>query len=456
MVHTLKSNPAAPELQAPTVADRVLNASEVRARLPILVRFGIVTALILLIFFQRFQINVGPYFANNGLVAQFFLIAMLLVSNVLRIDPIRATLFSAGMAIMFTAWLLNPANSSFLSAMLLVAAYLAFIFVAKFPDGNEALVRFTLTTFCNLMFIAAICGIVQFFVQFGFHQYWLFDFTQNIPLLFRGTGTYNTVISVGGHFYKSNGFFFREPSTCSQYLALALICEIALRRRKLRRINPLRLATLGLCLLVTYSGTGLATLFIGLMFPLGMKTVLRMSLLGLAAAVIFYGLGDALNLSFTASRVGEFSSPGSSAYSRFIAPFYFIQANIDTFSSTFLVGHGPGSITRSALHRSYFENADPTWAKLLFEYGVLGIFAFAGLMFYSITKSRAPVELIAGLCFGWGIIWGGVALAPEMTGLMFMIAAVAPAFQRGPVRPRQRVVAEVGQLTMPPARPRPR
>ena len=433
-----------------------MNASEIRAKLPVLVRFGIVTALILLIFFQRFQINIGPYFANNGLVAQFFLITMLLVSNVLRIDGIRATLFSAGMAIMFVAWLLNPATSSFLSAMLLVAAYLAFIFVAKFPDGNEALVRFTLTVFCNLMFIAAICGIVQFFIQFGFHAPWLFDYTQNIPLLFRGTGTYNTVISVGGHFYKSNGFFFREPSTCSQYLALALICEIALRRRKLRRINPLRLATLGLCLLVTYSGTGLATLFIGLMFPLGAKTMLRMSLLGLGAAVIFYGLGDALNLSFTASRVGEFSSPGSSAYSRFIAPFYFIQANIDTFSSTFLVGHGPGSITRSALHRAYFENADPTWAKLLFEYGILGIFVFGGLMFYSIAKSRAPVELIAGLCFGWGIIWGGVALAPEMTGLMFMIAAVAPAFQPAPVRARQRVVAEVGQLTMPPARPRSR
>jgi hypothetical protein len=273
--------------------------------------------------------------------------------------------------------------------------------------------------------------------------------------LFRGTGTYNTVIAVGSYF-KSNGFFFREPSTCSQYVALALICEISMRRRRVRKLSLLRLMTLGLALLVTYSGTGLATLFIGLMFPLGLKTALRMCLIGITALLIFFTLGDTLNLTFTANRVGEFSSPGSSAHARFIAPYYFMKSNLDTFSIQFLVGHGPGSITRATEHRALFENADPTWAKLFFEYGVIGAAAFIGLVLFSNIRSRAPSELIAAFCFGWLIVWGGVGLAPEITGIMFMLCAVAPAVRYAKHQPRERLVADVGQLTMPPARPRPR
>jgi hypothetical protein len=172
--------------------------------------------------------------------------------------------------------------------------------------------------------------------------------------------------------------------------------------------------------------------------------------------LIFYTLGDVLNLSFTASRVGEFHSPGSSAYSRFIAPYYFMKTNLDTFSIQFLVGHGPGSITRAAEHRALFENADPTWAKLFFEYGVIGAAAFIGLILMSNIRSRAPSELIAAFSFGWLVIWGGVGLAPEITGIMFMLCAAIPAVRSARHKPRERLVADVGHLTMPAARPRAR
>jgi 4-hydroxybenzoate polyprenyltransferase len=95
-----------------------------------------------------------------------------------------------------------------------------------------------------------------------------------------------------------------------------------------------------------------------------------------------------------------------------------------------------------------YENADPTWAKLLFEYGVIGLVVFVTLVFYSTFRSRAPAELIAALCIGWFIIWGGVALAPEITALIFILCAVAAV---PPVRRqlRQRVVADIGHLGMP-------
>jgi hypothetical protein len=443
--HDRRPTPAEPQM--PPQAQR-MSGAQIRAGTPAALRTGIVIALGLLIFFPRFQLNIGPYFVNVGLIAQFLIIGILLAKNSLRVDPVRGALYTVSIAIMFVAWIWSPAVSSYLSAMLVAAAYLAFIFVARLPDGNESLQRFIMVTFSNLMMIAAVAGILQFFVQFVYKPSWLFDFTSYIPLLVRGSGTYNTVISTGG-FLKTNGFFFREPSTCSQYLALALICEIAMQRRKLKKLSLIRMATLGFCLLLTYSGTGLITLFVGLMFPLGLKTALRIGGLGLGALVIFFVLGNALNLGFTANRINEFSAPGTSAYARYVAPWNFIEAQMDSHSITFVIGHGPGSVTRNVSHRAMYENADPTWAKALFEYGVLGFVTFVLLIFYATLKSQAPAELIAAFNFGWLIIWGGVFLAPEMTALIFIMSAVASAGGRTTGRQRSRVVIDVGQLSMP-------
>jgi hypothetical protein len=449
MVDTLNPVLAARIHPAPQMQARPqMSAAQIKAETPAMLRTGIIVALSLLIFFPRFQLNIGPYFVNVGLIAQFLVIGILLMKSRLRVDPVRGALYLASIAIMFVAWIWSPSTSSYLSAMLVAAAYLSFIFVARLPDGNEALQRYIMTSFCNLMLIAAVAGILQFFAQFAIHARWLFDFTDYIPLLFRGGGNYNTVISTGS-FYKSNGFFFREPSTCSQYLALALICEIAMQRRKLRKFSLPRMGILGFCLLLTYSGTGLITLFVGLMFPLGLKTALRIGGLGVAGLLIFWILGSALNLGFTANRVSEFTTPGTSAYARFVAPVNFIETQMDSYSITFLIGHGPGSVTRNVAHRAMYENADPTWTKTLFEYGVLGFASFVGLMLYSTFKSRAPAELIAAFCFGWLIIWGGVFLAPEMTALIFIMGAVASASGHTRHRRRSPVVVDIGQLSMP-------
>jgi hypothetical protein len=408
-------------------------------------------ALCALVFLPRFQLNIGSLFASNGLIAQYIVIGMLMWCGKLRVDPVRGMLFILCIGVMFTAWVLNPAGSSYLSAMLVGAAYLAFIFVARMPDGNDALCRFTLRTFSNLMLVAAIAGILQFFMQFAYNPKWLFDFTPMLPDLIRGGGRYNTVIHIGS-FIKSNGFFFREPSFFSQFLALAAACEIARRRSERRTLNLPRLATFGFAMLLTYSGTGLATLFIALLFPLGVKTVIRMGLVAIGGILIFTVLGSTLNLGFTAGRINEFDKPGTSAYARFVAPVQFISANMGgSFVST-VMGHGPGSVTRGAGVNAWYENANPTWAKMLIEYGLVGFTTFAGLMFYSLWRSRAPIELVAAMFLGWLVIWGGIFLGPEMTGLIYVLAAAVPALP--PSRPRRqgRIVADVGHLTAPPSR----
>ncbi|MDQ7250215.1 hypothetical protein [Dongia sedimenti] len=392
-------------------------------RIPALLRYTIVFGLGSTLMLTRFQLNFGGgLFLNVGTMAQYLFIMALLAYGFARIDPIRLLLLIACGCVSMVSLVANSDVASKNSVLLFAVAYLAWIFVARNSERTEHLSRWTLAVFGNLMMVCAVAGILQFFLQFVIKDYWLLDYTSYLPEVIRGGGAYNTVIPVN-NFFKSNGFFFREPSTFSQFLALALLCEFATQKRW----RPVRLATLGLALLLSYSGTGLLTLFIGLLFPLGRKTVFRLILLAIAAAVILSPLGDALNLSFTAGRIGEFSYAGSSGFARFVAPFMIVRNYLDATPWSLLIGFGPGTIFRIiASAGADFQIADPTWAKLFIEYGVLGFIAIAGLFLYSILKSRAPSELRAGIAFGWLVIWGGILLAPDITSILFMLVAVWP------------------------------
>jgi len=139
--------------------------------------------------------------------------------------------------------------------------------------------------FSHVALLCALAGIAQFYAQFVFQAPWLFDFSRDLPWHLRGPSGYNTVIPVG-ELYKSNGFFLREPSHFSFLMALALLAELQMARR------PLRLVTFGLALLLTYSGTGLLALSLGLMFPLGRRTLVQLLVLGVLGFVMFGLLGD--------------------------------------------------------------------------------------------------------------------------------------------------------------------
>lgn len=371
----------------------------------------------------RFQLNVGSYFLSVGLIAQYFVVLVLLLLGLGRIDPVRVFLFIGCAGVALVSWVVNAEIASSSSVLLIVASYLVFVFVARSTDRTPDIARWTLGVFLNLMLFCAIAGIAQFFLQFVVKVPWLFNFTDYVPEMFRGGVGYNTVIRVSGHFYKSNGFFFVEPSRFSQVLALALLCELALHPKW----RLIRLATLGLAILLSYSGTGLLTLAVGLLFPLGPRTVMRLVIMVLGGAFIFFTLGDALNLTITAGRVGEFTAVGSSGFARFVAPVLFVRDYIDSTPWSLLIGHGPGSIFKViASSEVGYEVAGPTWAKLATEYGVIGFAAFTGLILYSMLVSRVPMELRAGIIFGWLILWGGVLLAPDVTALFYILVALWP------------------------------
>ncbi len=193
-----------------------------------------------------------------------------------------------------------------------------------------------------------------------------------------------------------------------------------------------------MALLLTYSGTGIFALAVGMLFPLGTKTIFRALLLGAAAAFAFYTLGDALNLSFTLDRLGEFDSERSSAYIRYIAPLRLIRDSFDAGSLSAWFGHGPGTIFSA---KPGYEFHDPTWAKLLYEYGVCGALAFVTLFKLALARRDAPIEMRATLFCSW-FLMGGHLLSPEHNYLTLALVTLLPLDLGEQAAPAEAVVSQ--------------
>jgi hypothetical protein len=78
---------------------------------------------------------------------------------------------------------------------------------------------------------------------------------------------------------------------------------------------------------------------------------------------------------------------------------------------SFLFGKGPGtylyySRTMFALWAG-FDPHDPTWAKLIFEYGVIGFVVFMVFILYCLSAASPSPLLALGLLFGY-LTFGGM------------------------------------------------
>ena len=380
-------------------------------------RFAMVTLLLSATIFQRFGVGSADFAVSPSLMAAYLVLAVAALAGSLAISASRSILYLAGVGVALSSFLFNEHRSSFPSLLLLLILYLPFVFLLKehslaANDGDWMWRQFSsLSLFC------AVAGIVQFFAQFVIHGPWLFDITSLVPEALRNSGTFNTVIPVGS-FNKANGFFFREPSGFSFFMALALISEVVTHRR------VARIACYTLALLLTYSGTGILVLLIGTCYPLGRKTFVRLGVVACVGALVFGLLGDSLNLSVTVGRLGEFSedSSRSSGYIRYIAPGRLLADLFTSESWSPWVGHGPGTIFRTV--REY-EFHDPTWAKLLFEYGLLGFCLFVGLFAFTLRRPAIPMQVRASLFWAW-LVTGGHLLSPEQNYLTLALIGLLP------------------------------
>jgi hypothetical protein len=404
------------------VNNEIFPSAERTIGLSVAARTTFIFCLLGITVLQRFGVNVGFYTVNFSLISMYILLFYLLLSGWVKMTVPDTLNYCLCISLSFISYLLSDSATSFTSLALVAAIYFPFCFKWKIQENLHYNWLWLANTFVNICVFVGVCGLLQYIGQFFIHDQWLVDFSQYIPDPVRATQGYNTSIPVG-LMYKSNGFFLLEPSSFSVLMAMALLCEWTL----FRRIG--RMSVLALGLLVSYSGTGILTLLLGAMFPLGPRTVVRA--LGLVAlgGLVFFLLGDLLHLSFTLDRVSEFSTPGSSGSDRFVAPIQLLQEQIGNFSDIVhvLLGNGPGSITRAVRGYTFF---DPTWARLFFEYGLLGSIAFLWFFTQTVNRFSSPIEIRAGLFFAWFIMGDGLA-TPECAAMIFMLAGLWQTSARG-------------------------
>jgi hypothetical protein len=389
-------------------------------RPPMAMRWAVVALLVGLLTTQRIAISVGSGSFGASLPLTYALLAVLLLYGRLVLDATALMLYGAIAMVAVASFWFNTGDASgeavsVSSLLLMLTLYLPFVFVMASRPDNPGHWLWTIRMVGNVLLFAAIAGIVQFYAQFFVRASWLFDVSELIPAPIRGQGVFNSKIAVGSMF-KANGFFFREPSGFSYMMAFGLLIELALFRRLVRML------CFGLALLLSYSGTGLLALAIGLVLPFRAAMLFK---LGIGAAVVLVGnalAGDPLNLAYTLSRAGEFGAEGSSAYMRYVAPLHLVDAGIDVTPWSALLGHGPGTILKIA---SIFDAHDPTWAKLLFEYGIAGFVLFLGLMLYKLAACPAPLQLRAVAFASW-LVMGGHLLSPENVCFFFALFGLWP------------------------------
>lgn len=362
-------------------------------------------------FFQRFAF---PGFNNVLPVSTVILpviTALACFTARARLQPATAALWVVWLVFGLISLMVNGRSEPVsLSSLLLVAmAQSSLMFRLSGAVPSEDAIRGAYF-FVTVMFILSLAGAVQFFAQMAIGQEWAFfmDHKVNPSLLLAGEA-YNSLnkLTWQSDLYKSNGLFFVEPSFFGQFIAVAFFVELLTRRR------VWCLAGLVLGMFSSFSGTGFALLGI-----FGSLLAIRTRQFGLliggvlALGLASYFFYDTLQLEALTRRSDEFSKEGASGFARFLGIFVMLKEFWSVDLTTILVGKGPGTIY-DYIARIGDISHDPTWGKLVFEYGVLGAFAYFSFLFSTRVTPGHPLglPLLAVYLFMGGYLADGTILS---------------------------------------------
>ena len=369
-------------------------------------------------FLPRFAIHLGQRELSIAAIVTLASVAMLVLVGGVRPDPTRVGLFCLTIGLLLICATFNggelTGRVSVPSFLLLVCIYVAYVFVI--PQASGATFGVTLRLFRRFSLIVAIAGICQFAAQVVIPGPTLFTFESFLPETILTQG-FNYVIPVPGAWdlNKSNGFFLLEPSHFSQMVGLAIVAEMAFFR------PSWRLAILGLAILLSYSGTGLAVCALFVPFLLVRRGHGRLVVFGLAGAFILFLLANLIHVTSLLDRLGEFDSEQSSAFARFLSPFYLFSDFVFPHVQTTLFGLGPGSIDPYFRAMDYAVH-DPTWGKLFFEYGLVGTIPFLVFICHCLFAGTRSVTLSAAVFFNY-LVLGGNLVDARMEPLMLALIA---------------------------------
>jgi hypothetical protein len=369
---------------------------------------SIAILLCLVILLQRTAINISDYQFSIGMIFFFIFMLFWFIRKEIRIIPQRLTFFLvAFVALIFSALVSHTYSKyfSFASLGLLIGLYFWSIFAFK-KNGHLVALGY----FRTIMLVFSIVGILQFLTQllgipyrdwlsFIPREYILRDYNYNIP------------ISFSSSLYKSNGIVFLEPSFYSQMISLAIIIEVYRYKKYWHLIFLLP------ALLLSFSGTGLILLAVGLLpfiFSLKVRRIFLFGIISLTFLILFFVSGF---WSYTSNRISEFQRPGTSGYIRFISPVVnyvdFITEPGKTIEHLF--GLGPGGSEEYQWNVVTYPNV---FMKLLVEYGIAGFIFLLYLVFIFFSKRPFWLSLSVFLMFS---ILAGTLLVPQIVVIYYLL-----------------------------------
>ena len=294
------------------------------------------------------------------------------------------------------SYLFGVPEKSLSSFLLALVIYFPFILEPVKPSNPD---KHFFSLYYIMIVIVGVAGLFQFLAQFFIKEPWLFDYRPLLPEPIRNLNPMNTVIPFG-NMIKSNGFFLLEPSFFSQWMAFGIFFFGFFCTGFLSYFLFLS------AIISSISGTGLILLLCVCFLSFHYFESQRRYLL-LTSFCVFLFLGLLLPEAYIKLRLSEFQSGAgvrtSSAAARFITPLLTLKEGIIDHPERIFFGNGPGTISKVAKD---FEAHDPAWAKLLFEYGLIGSFILLLLLYISISKTKHSLAFTFLFFIQWCFLGG--------------------------------------------------
>jgi hypothetical protein len=240
---------------------------------------------------------------------------------------------------------------------------------------------------------SALIGVLQFMGQFVVGVDVAFFMDKHLPESVTVTG-YNSLIPLywSSPVFKSNGVFFLEPSLFCQFLAVAVVAELLLKPK------AFRLLILAAGLVSSYSGTGLTMLALFLPFYFLHHGHFRLFLFAAIVSLVLIFFGDAISIDAFTRRLSEFSDVQSSGWARFLSMFRVLQEVVFANGLTFFIGRGPGTVQEQFQQFSFYA-FDPTWGKVIYEYGLIGSLVYFSFFYLSFCKGPKGLRFAVGYTY---------------------------------------------------------
>ncbi|WP_354065095.1 hypothetical protein [Bradyrhizobium sp. RT6a] len=370
------------------------------------------------LFLGQIAYNIGEFPLAADLICYALITGYLLVSGYAALSVPSLFLLASAMALSALRIPFAISSTSWSSFLLLGVLYAPFCFRIGRRSGLQPILDYTTKTYVLAASIIAATAVVQIVLVNVLKLTSLANIYFLLPSSVRGAGFYTFFRQEGG-IVKANGFFLREAADLSLVTGLAFLIEY----RSRKRLTVLGLLATGL--LCSLSGSGLIAVFAGLLLP---KSAGRIPafITYTVGTVLLLGVLYTLELPFLTpwfGRLSEFGQPGTSAYARFVAPMQMVQNSFDGGIFATWLGQGAGSFFRDlSIGRFGYEVADPTWAKVTYEYGLLGFILLLSVVTIRLYSSALTVEACHFLLLSW--IMFSFLLKPGYCCLIWLLTLV--------------------------------